>query len=57
MLLLRFVGVFLLRLAARRFCGLLFHEPPRKTRLGHTLLTPGWLPLRAKPAAWEELGA
>lgn len=34
-LLFRFVGVFLLRLAERRFCGLLFHEPPRLTRLEH----------------------
>jgi len=33
MLLLRLVGLFLLRLAERRFLGLLFHEPPRRTRL------------------------
>ena len=32
-LLFRFVGVFLFRLAERRFCGLLFQEPPRLTRL------------------------
>ena len=32
-LLFRFVGVFRLRLAERRFCGLLFQEPPRLTRL------------------------
>ena len=32
-LLFRFVGSFLLRLAERRFCGLLFQEPPRLTRL------------------------
>ena len=31
-LLSRLVGVFLLRLAERRFCALLFHEPPRKER-------------------------
>ena len=35
MLLFRLVGVFLLRFAERRFCGLLFHEPPRLTRLEH----------------------
>ena len=28
----RLSGWFLLRLAERRFCGLLFHEPPRITR-------------------------
>jgi hypothetical protein len=33
MLLFRFVGVFLFRLAERRFWGLLFQEPPRFTRL------------------------
>ena len=27
-----FVGVFLLRLATRKFCASLFHEPPRNTR-------------------------
>jgi len=32
MLLFRLSGMFLLRLAARRFCGLLFHEPHRITR-------------------------
>jgi hypothetical protein len=32
MLLLRLSGSFLLRLAERRFCGLLFQEPPRRTR-------------------------
>ncbi len=32
-LLFRFVGVFLFRLAERRFCGLLIQEPPRLTRL------------------------
>jgi hypothetical protein len=31
-LLLRLAGAFLLRLAERTFCGLLFHEPPRNTR-------------------------
>ena len=31
-LLLRLSGWFLLRLAERRFCGLLFQEPPRRTR-------------------------
>jgi hypothetical protein len=31
-LLFRLSVVFLLRLAARRFCGLLFQEPPRTTR-------------------------
>ena len=33
MLLLRFVGVLLLRLAERRLFGLLFQLPPRITRL------------------------
>lgn len=32
-LLLRLSGLLLLRLAARTFCGLLFHDPPRNTRL------------------------
>ena len=32
MLLLRLVGWFLLRLAERRLSGLLFQEPPRRTR-------------------------
>jgi hypothetical protein len=32
-LLFRFVGSFLLRFAERRFCGVLFQEPPRLTRL------------------------
>jgi hypothetical protein len=32
MLSLRLSGWFLLRLAERRFCGLLFQEPPRRTR-------------------------
>ena len=32
MLLFRFVGVLLLRLAARMLFGLLFHDPPRNTR-------------------------
>jgi hypothetical protein len=31
-LLLRLSGWFLLRLAERRFCGLLFQLPPRRTR-------------------------
>ena len=31
-LLFRLSGVFLLRLAERTLCGLLFHEPPRFTR-------------------------
>lgn len=33
MLLLRFAGSFLLRFDVRRFLGLLFHEPPRRTLL------------------------
>jgi hypothetical protein len=33
MLLLRFAGWFLLRLAERRFCALLLNDPPRNTRL------------------------
>ena len=32
MLLFLLPGWFLLRFDARRFCGLLFHDPPRKTR-------------------------
>ena len=32
MLLLRLVGLLLLRFAARAFCALLFHVPPRRTR-------------------------
>ncbi len=37
MLLLRFVGVLLLRLAARQFCGLLFQLPPRSTRFAPSI--------------------
>jgi hypothetical protein len=37
MLLVRFVGVLLLRWAARQFCALLFHAPPRITRLSPAL--------------------
>lgn len=33
LLLLRLSGVFLLRLAERKLFALLFHEPPRSTRL------------------------
>ena len=33
LLLLRLSGLLLLRLADRQFVGLLFHEPPRNTRL------------------------
>jgi hypothetical protein len=33
MLLFLFDGVLLFRLAERRFCALLFHDPPRITRL------------------------
>ena len=36
LLLLRLSGVFLLRLAERRFVGLLFQEPPRSTRFLRT---------------------
>jgi len=32
LLLFRLVGLFLLRFAERRFSGLLFQEPPRRTR-------------------------
>ncbi len=32
LLLLRFVGVFLFRFAARQFLALLFQDPPRNTR-------------------------
>ncbi len=32
-LLLRLSGALLLRFATRQFCGLLFHDPPRMTRL------------------------
>jgi len=40
-LLFRLLGLFLLRLAERRFLGLLFQEPPRRTR---------WLPFGPLPA-------
>ena len=33
LLLFVFVGLFLLRFEARRLFGLLFHEPPRNTRV------------------------
>jgi hypothetical protein len=39
MLLLRLSGVFLLRLAERKFLGVLFHEPPRNTRLAPLIIT------------------
>ena len=37
----RFPAVFLLRFAERRFCGLLFHEPPRNTRRSGAGQAPG----------------
>lgn len=42
MLLFLLSGLFLLRLAARTFCGLLFQDPPRKTRLAIRFR---WLPV------------
>ena len=42
LLLFRLVGLFLLRLAERRLSGLLlFHEPPRRTRLDGADQAPG----------------
>lgn len=35
-----FVGVLLLRLATRKFCASLFHDPPRNTR--ELRLEPSW---------------
>jgi hypothetical protein len=40
-LLLRLSGWFLLRLAERRLCGLLFQEPPRRTRRDGAVQAPG----------------
>ena len=40
-LLLRLSVVFLLRFAERRFCGLLFQEPPRRTRRHGAVQAPG----------------
>ena len=48
LLLLRLSGVFLLRLAERRFVGLLFQEPPRSTRFLHSPLSHA-LPLPGAP--------
>ena len=39
MLLLRLPGSFLFRLAERTFLPLLFHEPPRNTRLSPAMTT------------------
>jgi hypothetical protein len=47
-LLFRLVGVFLLRLAERSLCGLLFQEPPRLTRLAQ-----GICQGRERPSAAE----
>ncbi len=53
MLLLRFVGVLLLRDAERRFVtSLFFHDPPRITRL--PVKTP--IPIRRAPLRWESQG-
>lgn len=43
MLWLRFAGVSLLRFATRTFCALLFHEPPRQTRLWPLRRLPSFL--------------
>ena len=40
LLLLRLSAVFLLRLAERKFLGLLFQEPPRNTRLSSSGASP-----------------
>jgi len=52
LLLFRLVVVFLLRLAERRFLGLLFQEPPRRTRRHGAVQASGhgWI----KPAALED---
>ena len=50
-LLFRLPVVFLLRFAARRFLGLLFQEPPRKTRSRESLLPPRLEPAGAKDRA------
>ena len=42
-LLFRFAGSFLLRLAERVLFGLLFQEPPRTTREGNSLVFAPWL--------------
>ena len=39
MLSLRLAGSFLFRLADRQFLPLLFHEPPRNTRLAPAMIT------------------
>jgi hypothetical protein len=44
LLLLRFVGWFLLRLAERTFLGLLFQEPPRRSSALHLHAPEGKLP-------------
>ena len=52
-LLFRLSVVFLLRLAERRFCGLLFQEPPRTPRRQEAV--PGFRAIgRIKPAASED---
>ena len=50
LLLLRLSGLFLLRLAARQFLGLLFHEPPRNTRLFNRI------PIRRSRDEFHEAG-
>ena len=55
LLLFRFAVLFLLRLAARVFCGLLFQEPPRSTRLtGGQSGFIGRGRERIEPSAFEE---
>ena len=43
MLLLLFVGLFLLRFADRAFLALLFHDPPRMTRLPEPRAASPWI--------------
>src|SRR5437764_13959005 len=62
MLLLRLSGSFLLRLAERTFLPLLFHEPPRNTRLAPAIITRsatiihGGTQLQATPALCDTIG-
>ena len=57
MLLLRLSGWLLLRLAERRLLGLLFHEPPRRTREDGAVQAPGRNAKRKRSPETEDEGS
>ena len=56
-LLLRLSGWLLLRLAERRLLGLLFHEPPRRTREDGAVQAPGRNAKRKRSPETEDEGS